>query len=88
MAAAATTNVRRVRATTRSLLPRACPVRPETALRANAPAARVRQPAPGVPVRVLPVPLVHRVHGRVLRVRLALQVHVPVQAAETVLLPA
>jgi hypothetical protein len=88
VAAAATTNVRRVRATTRSHLPRACPGRAETALRANAPAARVRQPVPGVPVRVLPVPLAHRVHVRAPRVRQVLPVHVLVQAAETVLLPA
>lgn len=60
----------------------------EAALRANAPAARVRQPVQGVPVRVLRVPAVPRVHVRAPRVRPVLQVHVRVQAAETVLLPA
>lgn len=88
MAAAATTNVRRVRATTRSLLPRACPVRAEAAPRANAPAARVRQPVQEAPVRVLRVPVVPKVHVPALRVRPVLPAHAPVQVAETVLLPA
>ena len=55
-AAAATTNVPRVRATTRSLLPRACRVRAEAAPRVNAPAVPAPQQVLAAPVRVVPVP--------------------------------
>ena len=82
----ATASVRRVRATTRLQLPKACPVR-VVALRANAPVVRAPRPVQAVPV-LLPVP-VARV--RVPRVP-ALRVRVPrvpaVALVETVLLRA
>lgn len=52
----ATGNALPVRATTRSLPPRACPVRAEAVPTATVPVARVPQPVRAVPVPVVRVP--------------------------------
>jgi hypothetical protein len=87
---AATGNALRVRATTRSLLPRECPARVEAALTATVPVVRVPQQVPVAPVPVVPVP------QQVLVVPAPQQVPaapvpvvpVPQEPVETVLLPA
>ena len=87
---AATENVPRVRVTTRSLRPRACPARVEAVPTATVPVVRVPQPAPAVPVPVVRVPQqVPVAPVRVLRVpRVHQALAVPRVPAETVLLRA